>query len=85
MFSKEKYFIILFSSRSNIHQRKHNCHRSQLTNLQNSVPVKTPIKCDLNLTKKELHKLTFDRFVRIRICFSIRKIFFLTTEYFSTL
>ena len=27
---------------------------------QNGDAVKTPIKCDVNLTKKELHKLTFD-------------------------
>ena len=79
--------------RSNIHQRKHNCHRSQLTNLQNSVPVKTPIKCDLNLTKKELHKLTFDRLANIFThsdiffhsvkCFSHHRIFFYIVKYFS--
>ena len=81
--------------RSNIHQKKHNCHRSQLTNLQNSVPVKTPIKCDLNLTKKELHKLTFDRLANIFThsdiffhsvkCFSHHRIFFYIVKYFFSL
>ena len=87
VFKGEVFYHLVFLEIEVIHQRKHNCHRSQLTNLQNSVPVKTPIKCDLNLTKKELHKLTFDRLANI---FTHSDIFFHsvnifpTTEYFST-